>query len=46
MYVVTGGVAALGAIMRFVPAPATPFTLRSLVRVRLRAPVPVQSEAE
>ena len=44
MYVLTGGVAVLGSILRFAPAPAVPFTLRSLVR--LRAPVPVRSEAE
>jgi hypothetical protein len=44
MYVVTGAVAVLGAIVRFVPAPAVPFRLRSLVR--LRAPVPVRSEVE
>jgi hypothetical protein len=46
MYVVTGAVSVLGAIVRFTPAPAVPFTLRSLVRVGARTPVPVPSEVE
>jgi len=46
MYVVTGGVGVLGSIVRFAPAPAVPFGLRSLVRVRMREPVPVPGEAE
>ena len=44
MYVVTGGVGVLASIFRFAPAPAVPFTLRSLVR--MGAPVPVRSEVE
>ncbi len=44
MYELTGGVAVIGSIFRFAPAPAAPFRLRSLVR--LRTPVPVRSEAE
>jgi len=44
MYVLTGGVSALASILRFAPAPAVPFRLRSLVRVR--TPVPVRSEID
>jgi len=44
MYVLTGGVSGIASILRFAPAPAVPFRLRSLVRVR--APVPVRSEVD
>jgi hypothetical protein len=43
MYVLTGGVAALGALVRFAPAPAVPFSLRSFVRVRRLQPAPVEA---
>ena len=43
MYELTGGVAVLGALVRFAPAPAVPFSLRSLVRVRRLQPVPVEA---
>jgi hypothetical protein len=42
MYELTGGVAVLGALVRFAPAPAVPFSLRSLVRVRRLQPAPVE----
>ncbi|HEY2542181.1 MAG TPA: hypothetical protein VGH92_03930 [Gaiellaceae bacterium] len=46
MYVLTGGVAVLGALVRFVPAPAVPVTVRSLVRAVLPAQtVPAAVEA-
>jgi hypothetical protein len=41
MYVLTGGVAALASIVRFVPAPAIPYRLRSMLRI----PVPAQQAA-
>lgn len=42
MYELTGGVAVLGALVRFAPAPAVPFSLRSFVRVRRLQPAPVE----
>lgn len=45
MYELTGGVAAIAALLRFAPAPAVPVTVRSLVRAILPSParpVPVE----
>src|SRR5437868_4045302 len=41
MYELTGAISVLGAFVRFAPAPAVPFRLRSLVRFRTPAPVEV-----
>jgi hypothetical protein len=43
MYELTGGVAVLGSLVRFAPAPAVPVTVRSLVRAALPGrPAPVE----
>jgi hypothetical protein len=45
MYELTCGVAVLAALVRFVPAPAVPVTVLSLVRAALpRAPAPAAVE--
>ena len=45
MYELTGGVAVLAALVRFVPAPAVPVTVLSLVRAALpRAAAPAAVE--
>ena len=45
MYELTGGVAALGAVVRFAPAPAVPITVTSLVRAALPSrPAPATAD--
>jgi hypothetical protein len=48
MYVLTGGVAALGSLVRFVPAPAVPITAkaRALIRSALPEPAPAAEVAD
>lgn len=46
MYELTGGVAVLGSLVRFAPAPAVPITVTSLVRALLPSkPVPASADA-
>jgi hypothetical protein len=44
MYELTAGVGVLAALVRFVPAPAVPVTVLSLIRAVLPGPAPVPVE--